>query len=53
MLIKQTRSNTEIQNVNCVFRSAHYPPETSSIMLMAKMVAVVKQVLNFLSLFHL
>lgn len=30
--------------LTCTFRSMHYPPETSSIVLMAKMVAVVKQV---------
>lgn len=30
-----------------LFRSMHYPPETSSIMLMARMVAVVKQVRRF------
>lgn len=32
-----------------LFRSMHYPPETSSIMLMARMVAVVKQVSLFRS----
>lgn len=30
------------------FRTMHYPPETSSIMLMAKMVAMVKQVRLFI-----
>lgn len=33
-----------------LFRSMHYPPETSSIMLMARMVAVVKQVRHFTDL---
>ncbi|KAI5626812.1 SET and MYND domain-containing protein 5 [Silurus asotus] len=32
-----------INKLQDAWRSAHYPPETSSIMLMAKMVAVVKQ----------
>lgn len=32
-------------DITCLlFRSMHYPPETSSIMLMAQMVAAVKQV---------
>ncbi|XP_062857055.1 histone-lysine N-trimethyltransferase SMYD5 [Trichomycterus rosablanca] len=32
-----------VNKLQDAWRSAHYPPETSSIMLMAKMVAVVKQ----------
>lgn len=34
-----------LMDITCLlFRSMHYPPETSSIMLMARMVAAVKQV---------
>lgn len=34
-------------------RSMHYPPETSSIMLMARMVATVKQVIYYLTFIRL